>query len=225
MCQSYNEIISEGTIIENKKRKSANMFHDALVPFAERRIISMIKKILLYPKNYREYYTAVSDYQNLFWALVDIDGDRVQEIMIGRAEGAHPNFEPSVLKIINILKYDKERDVVNDVDGDMVYEALAVEEPFVMLDTRILMTRASANYAYTNFWNLRTGEFHEGWLWYPDDPMAGVDSKGHSKVRKQDGTEITGEEGDKMYQMLAAGNELSLEWHEATAEEVNMFFD
>ncbi len=41
MCQSYKEIISEGTRIVNKMRKSANMFHDALVPFAERRKINM----------------------------------------------------------------------------------------------------------------------------------------------------------------------------------------
>lgn len=40
MCQSYKEIISE----ENKKRKPSNMFHDALVPFAERWIIKMQKK-------------------------------------------------------------------------------------------------------------------------------------------------------------------------------------
>ena len=74
VCQSYKEIISEGSEKENGKRKSADTFHDALVPFAERRIINMknlkgsiilveksnilhtgaesIKELLLMQKNY-----------------------------------------------------------------------------------------------------------------------------------------------------------------------------
>lgn len=179
-----------------------------------------LKEILLYPENYSGYYSAISDYQNLFFALVDIDGDEVEEVMLGKAESVHPNFGPEALKIINILKYDAESNTVTDFDGDKVYEPLAVSNSFKLYDTGILMTRADMNYAYTNFWNLITGEFNEGWLWYPDDVMAGVNSEGHSKVKKQDGTEITGEEGDKLYESLMSGEELPFEWYEATEENV-----
>lgn len=170
-----------------------------------------LQDILLNPDGHKEYYPQEIEYQNLYFALVDIDSDGQDEIFLANAEDVHPNFGPEGLTIFNILKYDN--GIVTDIDGDKIYVPLAVSNSFHFYDTGILMTMADASNGYTNFWNLLTGEYTEGWL---SDP----DTRESKKILKEDGTELTGAEAETYFDSLCSGNEIPFVWYDMTPENV-----
>lgn len=178
--------------------------------------------ILLDREGNSAFYPQGVEYGNIYFARLDIDGDGEEEIMLGTTNSFDYYGKPIWIVIFNILKYDGNTGEVWDFDGDNIYEPLnSSANPWQFYDTGILTTMADASYGYTKFWNFLTGEYTEGWLWYPDDPDKGIDSEGHSKVSRADGTEITGEEGERYYQSLKSGNEIPIVWCEANRENVD----
>ncbi len=175
--------------------------------------------ILLNPEAHSAYYPSRVDYQNVYFALVDVDQDGEDEIFLGSAAELDFNDEPYWITIFNILKVDRNTGKVSDFDGDMVYQPLDTNS-WHFYDTGVLMTRAEIGDVHTNFWNLLTGEFTDAALWVADDPDNKFESEGHSKIYRANGQDITGEEADSYYQSLISGNEIPIVWCEVNQENV-----
>ena len=175
--------------------------------------------ILLDPEGNSAYYPQEVEYQNRIFALLDIDQDGEDEILLGSASELDHYWGPSWVTIFNILKYDRNTGEVWDFDGDVIYRPLDALS-WHYYDTGILMTMVEMGQGHTNFWNLRTGEFINAAMQVSDDPTK-PNSEGHSKIYNADGTETTGEEGDRIYRSLISGNEIPIIWYEANWENVN----
>lgn len=126
-----------------------------------------LSDILLHPERNSTYYSKEVGYGNLYFALIDIDQDGEDEILLGSAGDIHPNFGPCWITIFNILKYDKNTEKVSDFDGDMVYQPLDALS-WHYYDTGILLTMAEVGKGHTNCWNLLTGEFTDTEAVNPD---------------------------------------------------------
>lgn len=172
-----------------------------------------LRGILLNPDGNKAYYPQGVEYGNLYFALIDIDKDGEDEILLGTPGTTDYFGVPIWITIFNILKYDRNSGKVTDFDGDKVYAPLDTDS-WHYYDTGILMTRAGAGQGHTNFWNLLTGEFTDAALWVPDDPDKGPESEGHSRIYNVNGSDMTGAEADQYYQSLTSGNEIPIIWCE-----------
>lgn len=174
-----------------------------------------LKEILLYPEQNIEYYGDGADISDVWFAVADIDKDGEDEIFLAKCYG-----KKQFGIIYNILKYDKDSNVVTDMDGDKTYEAIGTGQH--LYETGILRTCTDATTNNTYFWNLLTGEF-----WYGpqfktmDDSVPNSEAKVCAELTCPDGSIVTGEEGNELYESLMSGEELPLEWYEATEENVN----
>lgn len=173
-----------------------------------------LRDILLNRLGNSAWYPGDVEYGTLYFALLDIDQDGEEEIVLGTSKEPDYFGKPCWITIFNILKYDKDTGEVSDFDGDKVYRPLDADS-WYYYDNGVLMTMVQMNYGHTYFWNLLTGEFTEADRWYPDNPEKSYESEGHSRIYNADGTEITGEEGDRYYQSLKSGNEVYIVWYEA----------
>lgn len=178
-----------------------------------------LSDILLNPEGNSAYYPQGVEYNGLYFALIDIDKDGEDEILLGTPGDTDYFGDPVFMTIYNILKYDRSSGTVTDFDGDQVYNPLDADS-WHYYDTGILMTMAEIGEGHTNFWNLRTGEFIDAALWVRDDPSKGPDSEGHSKIYNANGREITGVEADQYYQSLKSGNEIPIIWCEVNAANI-----
>lgn len=172
-----------------------------------------LSDILLNPEENSTYYPQGVEYEHLVFALLDIDQDGEDEILLGSAGDIDPYQGASWITIFNILKYDRNTGEVSDFDGDKVYKPLDANS-WHYYDTGILMTMVEAGQGHTNFWNLLTGEFVDAALQVSEDPNGSPDSGSHSKIYNVDGRDITGEEADRYYQSLKSGNEIPIVWYE-----------
>lgn len=172
-----------------------------------------LSDILLNPEENSTYYPQGVEYEHLVFALLDIDQDGEDEILLGSAGDIDPYQGASWITIFNILKYDRNTGEVSDFDGDKVYKPLDANS-WHYYDTGILMTMVEAGQGHTNFWNLLTGEFVDAALQVSEDPNGSPDSGSHSKIYNVDGRDITGEEADRYYQSLKSGNEIPIVWCE-----------
>lgn len=175
--------------------------------------------ILLNPEGNSAYYPREVEYQHMLFALLDIDQDGEDEILLGSASDISPYWGANWVTIFNILKYDRSTGAVSDFDGEMVYEPLDANS-WHYYDTGILMTVVEAGEGHTNFWNLLTGEFTDAALWVADDLSKSPDSERHSVIYNADGTKMTGAEADQYYQSLKSGKEIRIVWCEVN--EVNV---
>jgi len=178
-----------------------------------------LSDILLNPEGNSAYYPQGVEYGGLYFALIDIDKDGEDEIMLGTADSTDYFGKPEWMTIFNILKYERSSGTVADFDGDQVYNPLDADS-WHYYDTGILMTMAEVGEGHTNFWNLLTGEFVDAALWVRDDPSKGPDSEGHSRIYNANGIEITGVEADQYYQSLKSGNEIPIIWCEVNAANI-----
>ncbi|MCI8801237.1 MAG: hypothetical protein HFH88_15710 [Lachnospiraceae bacterium] len=172
-----------------------------------------LSDILLNSAGNSAYYPRGMEYEHLIFALLDIDQDGEDEILLGSASDISPYGGAKWITIFNILKYDRNTGEVSDFDGDKIYEPLDANS-WHYYDTGILMTMVEAGQGHTNFWNLRTGEFTDAALQVSEDPDGSPDSEGHSKIYNVDGRDITGTEADQYYQSLKSGNEIPIVWCE-----------
>lgn len=174
-----------------------------------------LKEILLYPEQYIEYYGDGADISDVWFAVADIDKDGQEEIFLAKCYG-----KKQFGIIYNILKYDKDSNVVTDIDGDKRYEAIGTGQ--YLYDTGILRTCTEMTTNNTYFWNLLTGEFWHGPQYKQlDDTVSFAESEVHTELTCSDGSIVAGEEGKKLYDSLTSGEEIPLEWYEATEENVN----
>ena len=174
-----------------------------------------LKEILLYPKQYIEYYGNGADISDVWFAVADIDKDGQAEIFLAKCYG-----KKQFGIIYNILKYDKDNNVVTDIDGDKTYEAIGTGQH--LYETGILRTCTDISTNNTYFWNLLTGEFWQGPQFKPmNDTVPSSEAKVCAELTCPDGSIVTGEEGNELYESLMSGEELSLEWYKATVENVN----
>lgn len=178
-----------------------------------------LSDILLNPEGNSAYYPQGVEYKDLYFALIDIDKDGEDEILLGTPGDTDYFGDPIFMAIFNILKYDRSSGTVTDFDGDKVYNPLDADS-WHYYDTGVLMTMAEVGEGHTNFWNLLTGEFIDAALWVRDDPSKGPDSEGHSKIYNANGREITGVEADQYYQSLKSGNEIPIIWCEANTANI-----
>lgn len=174
-----------------------------------------LKEILLYPGQNIEYYGDGADISDVWFAVADIDKDGKDEIFLAKCYG-----KKQFGTIYNILKYDKDSNVVTDMDGDRTYEAIGTGQH--LYETGILRTCTDSSTNNTYFWNLLTGEFWQGPQFKSmDDSVPNSEAKVCAELTCPDGSIVTGEEGNELYESLMSGEELSLEWYEATEENVN----
>ena len=198
----------------------------------------LLKDILLYPSLHTEYYPfGDKEYQiwynteevktekvnymekvsDIWFALADIDRDGSDEILVASCY-SQKNF----VAIINILKYDKETYTVTDMDGNKIYEPIGTGQH--LYDTGILRTCTEAATNNTFFWNLNTGEFWHGSEFHPvDTSLSYAESESHAEITTPDGTVVSGEEGDELYESLSSGTEIPLLWYKATEENIDVF--
>lgn len=176
--------------------------------------------ILLNPEENSIYYPQEVEYEQMVFALLDIDQDGEDEILLGSASDISSYSGANWVTIFNILKYDRSTGEVSDFDGDKIYEPLDANS-WHYYDTGILMTMVEAGQGHTNFWNLRTGEFVDAALQVSEDPNGSPDSEGHSKIYNVDGRDITGTEADQYYQSLKSGNEIPVIWREVSQDNVD----
>lgn len=179
----------------------------------------LLNDILLNPRENSKYYPQGVEYQHILFALLDIDQDGEDEVLLGSASDISPYWGANWITIFNILKYDRNTGEVSDFDGDKIYKPLDAYS-WHYYDTGILMTMVGAGQGHTNFWNLRTGEFVDAALQVSEDPGS-PDSEGHSKIYNVDGRDITGGEADQYYQSLKAGNEIPIVWCEVNQGNVD----
>ena len=123
--------------------------------------------ILLNPEGNSAYYPREVEYQHMLFALLDIDQDGEDEILLGSASDISPYWGASWVTIFNILKYDRSTGAVSDFDGEMVYEPLDANS-WHYYETGNLLTMAEIGNGYTNCWNLLTGEFTDTEAVNPD---------------------------------------------------------
>ena len=174
-----------------------------------------LKEILLYPEQNIEYYGDGADISDVWFAVADIDKDGKDEIFLAKCYG-----KKQFGTIYNILKYDKDSNVVTDMDGDRTYEAIGTGQH--LYETGILRTCTDISTNNTYFWNLLTGEFWQGPQFKSmDDSVPNSEAKVCVELTCPDGSIVTGEEGNELYESLMSGEELPLEWYEATEENVN----
>ena len=174
-----------------------------------------LKEILLYPEQNIEYYGDGADISDVWFAVADIDKDGKEEIFLAKCYGKN-----QFGTIYNILKYDKDSNVVTDMDGDRTYEAIGTGQH--LYETGILRTCTDSSTNNTYFWNLLTGEFWQGPQFKSmDDSVPNSEAKVCAELTCPDGSIVTGEEGNELYESLMSGEELPLEWYEATEENVN----
>lgn len=180
----------------------------------------VLSEILLNPEENSTYYPQGVEYQHILFALLDIDQDGEDEVLLGSASDISPYWGANWITIFNILRYDRNTGKVSDFDGDKIYSPLDANS-WHYYDTGILMTMVEAGQGHTNFWNLLTGEFVDAALQVSEDPNGGPDSEGHSKIYNMDGRDITGEEADQYYQFLKSGNEIPIIWCEVSQDNVD----
>ena len=198
----------------------------------------LLKDILLYPSLHTEYYPfGDKEYQiwyntgevktekvnymekvsDIWFALADIDRDGSDEILVASCYS-----QKQFAAIINILKYDKETYTVTDMDGNKIYEPIGTGQH--LYDTGILRTCTEAATNNTFFWNLNTGEFWHGSEFHPvDTSLSYAESESHAEITTPDGTVVSGEEGDELYESLSSGTEIPLLWYKATEENIDVF--
>lgn len=179
-----------------------------------------LSDILLNPEKNKAYYPQGVEYQHILFALLDIDQDGEDEVLLGSASDISPYWGANWITIFNILRYDRNTGKVSDFDGDKIYSPLDANS-WHYYDTGILMTMVEAGQGHTNFWNLLTGEFVDAALQVSEDPNGDPDSEGHSKIYNMDGRDITGEEADQYYQFLKSGNEIPIIWCEVSQDNVD----
>ena len=174
-----------------------------------------LKEILLYPEQYIEYYGDGADISDVWFTVADIDKDGKDEIFLAKCYG-----KKQFGTIYNILKYDKDSNVVTDMDGDRTYEAIGTGQH--LYETGILRTCTDVSTNNTYFWNLLTGEFWQGPQFKSmDNSVPNSEAKVCAELTCPDGSIVTGEKGNELYESLMSGEELPLEWYEATEENVN----
>lgn len=117
-----------------------------------------LSDILLNPDGNKMFYPQEVEYQHMLFALLDIDKDGEDEILLGSASDISSYWGASWVTIFNILKYDRDTGEVSDFDGDMVYKPLDANS-WHYYDTGNLLTMAEIGNGHTNCWNLLTGEF------------------------------------------------------------------
>ncbi len=127
----------------------------------------MLRDILLNPEENSAYYPQGVEYEHVLFALVDIDKDGEEEILLGSADEISPYWGAGWVTIFNILKYNRTSGEVSDYDGDMVYKPLDARS-WHYYDTGILLTMAEIGKGHTNCWNLLTGEFTDTEAVNPD---------------------------------------------------------
>lgn len=127
----------------------------------------LLSDILLNPEGNSAYFPQGVEYKGLYFALIDIDKDGEDEILLGTPETMDYYGDPIWMTIFNILKYDSNTGEVSDYDGDMVYKPLDANS-WHYYDTGLLMTMAEVGNGHTNFWNLITGEFTDTAAVNPD---------------------------------------------------------
>lgn len=123
--------------------------------------------ILLNPEGNSAYYPREVEYQHMLFALLDIDQDGEDEILLGSASDISPYWGANWVTIFNILKYDRGTGAVSDFDGEMVYEPLDANS-WHYYETGDLLTMAEIGNGHTNCWNLLTGEFTDTEAVNPD---------------------------------------------------------
>lgn len=126
-----------------------------------------LSDILLNPSGNSGYYLQEIEYGKLYFALLDIDQDGEDEIMLGTTDTFDYYEKPIWITIFNVLKYDRSTGEVWDFDGDNVYQPLDANS-WHCYDTGILTTMAEAGEGHTYAWNLLTGEFTETAAVNPD---------------------------------------------------------
>lgn len=126
-----------------------------------------LSDILLNPSGNSSYYLQEIEYGKLYFALLDIDQDGEDEIMLGTTDTFDYYEKPIWITIFNVLKYDRSTGEVWDFDGDNVYQPLDANS-WHCYDTGILTTMAEAGEGHTYAWNLLTGEFTETAAVNPD---------------------------------------------------------
>lgn len=126
-----------------------------------------LSDILLNPDGNKMFYPQEVEYQHMLFALLDIDQDGEDEILLGSASDISPYWGASWVTVFNILKYDRSTGEVSDFDGDMVYTPLDANS-WHYYDTGNLLTMAEIGKGHTNCWNLLTGEFTDTEAVNPD---------------------------------------------------------
>lgn len=123
--------------------------------------------ILLNPEENSAYYPQEVEYQHMLFALLDIDQDGEDEILLGSASDISPYWGANWVTIFNILKYDRSTGEVSDFDGEMVYQPMDANS-WHYYETGNLLTMAEVGNGHTNCWNLLTGEFTDTEAVNPD---------------------------------------------------------
>lgn len=126
-----------------------------------------LSDILLNPDGNKMFYPQEVEYKHMLFALLDIDQDGEDEILLGSASDISPYWGASWVTIFNILKYDRATGEVSDFDGEMVYKPLDANS-WHYYDTGNLLTMAEIGNGHTNCWNLLTGEFTDTEAVNPD---------------------------------------------------------
>ncbi len=177
--------------------------------------MNTLKEILIFSEGYPEYYGDGADLSHVWFAIADIDQDGSGEIFLANCyDNKH------FATIYNILKYDEQRDVVTDMDGNRKYEAIGTGQH--LYETGILRTCTEGADNNTYFWNLLTGEvWHGSQFKQLDQTVSRAESPTCAELICSDGRIVTGEEGDALYKSLMVGEEIPLKWYEATIENVN----
>lgn len=144
------------------------------------------REILLHPKKYARYYSLtehipssdnrsiISGYdgtQPYSYAILDIDGDGVEELLLGYGKEA---FCPWIL--LNILKYDEEKEKIIDLDGERTYPLM---DNLIFHSGGYFSTQNGISDLYTECWNITDNPDH---FWYGFERGSGgfLDSDGHS---------------------------------------------
>lgn len=126
-----------------------------------------LSDILLNSSGNSAYYPQGVEYGRQYFALLDIDQDGEDEILLGTTDTFDYYEKPIWITIFNVLKYDRGTGETWDFDGDNVYQPLDANS-WHYYDTGILLTMAEVGNGHTYAWNLLTGEFTDTEAVNPD---------------------------------------------------------
>ena len=126
-----------------------------------------LSDILLNSSGNSAYYPQGVEYGRQYFALLDIDQDGEDEILLGTTDTFDYYEKPIWITIFNVLKYDRGTGETWDFDGDNVYQPLDANS-WHYYDTGILLTMAEVGSGHTYAWNLLTGEFTDTEAVNPD---------------------------------------------------------
>lgn len=118
--------------------------------------------ILLNPTENGKYYPKSADYNDIWFATADVDGDGDVELFIG---DQYEEGMQQVGRIYNILALENGK--IKDLNGKWVYGRTAM---FTLYDNGILYDGFDDGSGFGWYANLKTGEFYEGEI--PDDVFA-----------------------------------------------------